>query len=412
MKKFIINAIVLLFLSFPLVFPQGEAAIPFLTQSLSPAQNAMGTAGTSLPTDDPYGFLLNPAQLGYTSQTTNLSFMFYPSEIEWLGMNQLTLNSIAVNAGYNFKDLIGLPLSLGGGYTNPEFNYGTFIRTDTNGNVLGTFESKDYYTAWSFGAGIDYFVQFSAGVTFKDVTSILSDHPTAGEQGTGTAEVSAIDYGFLLNVPVTRLINDKLAFNFIQNIPALPYFNLAFGYAVSNIGDEVYYIDPSQSDPIPRTVRTGYGIAAGLNLQFDKNLINLFDFAFTVDADDILIERDAYGSEYQSGLGDINYGKNVIQIEGDEKVITRSGLQFSMLETLVLRNGHLNGRGFDMRTTDGIEIRAKGLLKMLSQFSGDTTVDFIADHFDLRYYNTNYFSDHMFETEMTGLALVVTGFSF
>lgn len=44
-------------------FSQGEGAIPFLTFPISPSQNAMGYTGTSLPIDDPYGFLLNPAHL-------------------------------------------------------------------------------------------------------------------------------------------------------------------------------------------------------------------------------------------------------------------------------------------------------------------------------------------------------------
>jgi hypothetical protein len=372
----------------------------------------MGTSGTSLPTDDPYGFLLNPAQLGYMSQTTNFSFMFYPAEVKWLNWTGITLKSIGINAGYNFKDLTGIPVSLGVGYARPELNFGTFVRIDENGNVLSTFESKDYYTALSFGAGVDYFVQFSAGLSFKDVTSILSDEPVAGEQHSGSVEVSAFDYGFLLNVPVIRLIDENMAFNFVQNVPALPYFNLSFGYAVSNIGDEIFYIDPSQSDPIPRTVRTGYGINTGLNFKLDKTLLNLFDFSFTVDADDILIDRNSTGINYQSGMGDIDYGRHVFQIRGDENVTTRSGLQFSMLETVVLRNGHLNGRGFNMRKTNGVEVRIKGILKLLSKFTGDPAAAFISEHFDLRYYSTNYFSGHPLETKITGLALMITGFYF
>lgn len=37
---------------------------------------------------------------------------------------------------------------------------------------------------------------------------------------------------------------------------------------------------------------------------------------------------------------------------------------------------------------------------------------YIADHFDVRYYNTNYFADHVLETKITGLALVINGFEF
>jgi len=395
---------------------QGEAAIPFLLVPVSPTQTAMGNTGTSLPTDDPYGFLLNPAQLGYTSQTNNLSFIFYPSSVDWLGWDRLTVSGIALNLGYNFKNLVGIPLSVGIGFANPEINYGESIRTTPGDPTpIGTFEAKDYYYAYSLGIGIDYYVQFNAGITYKDITSILG--PTifniGEEQGSGKAEVSAIDYGLLLNVPVIRLIDDNLTLDIFDNVPSIPFLNISFGLSRTNIGDEVYYIDPAQSDPLPRSARLGYGISAGMDLQFGETDVNIFDLAFTVDAWDILIERDTSGkTEYQSGLGDIDFGKHVIQIKGDDKVVSHAGLQISLLETLVIRNGHFNGRGFHERKTNGIEIRAKGLLKLLDKFTSDPTMKFIADHFDVRYYNTNYFADDLFDTKITGIALVINGFEF
>ena len=73
-------------------YSQGEAAVPFLLLNPSPSLSAMGATGTALPTEDPFGFLWNPAQLGYTSQTNNLSFIFYPSKIDWLGLDLNNLN--------------------------------------------------------------------------------------------------------------------------------------------------------------------------------------------------------------------------------------------------------------------------------------------------------------------------------
>lgn len=414
MKK---QTLILIMILIPLnlSLPQGEAAIPFLQLPVSPAQNAMGSTGTSLPTDDTYGFLYNPAQLGYSSQSNNLSFIFYPSSIDWLGSSGLSISGIALNLGYNFKNLVGIPLSVGVGFANPEINYGEFfIRTgEGDPTPLGTFEAKDYYYAYSLGAGVDYYLQFYAGITYKSITSILSDQPVGEEQGSGKAEVSAIDYGFLLSVPIIRLIDENLSFDLTQTIPAVPYLNLSFGLAKSNIGDEVSYFDVAQADPLPRMARLGYGLSTGIKLQFEETVINVFDIAFTVDAEDILIDRDTSGSfEYQSGLGDIDFNKHVIQIKGDDKVVSRAGLQISLLETLVIRNGHFSGRGFDERKTNGIEIRAKGLLKLLDKFSDDPTIKYISDHFDLRYYNTTYFADHFLETKITGLALVINGFEF
>jgi hypothetical protein len=407
----LIFIIILVLCAFNFSLAQGEAALPFLIFPLSPAQNAMGATGTSLPTDDVYGFLFNPAQLGYTSQLNNLSFILYPGKINFTDpFSQVTLHGMGLNIGYNFKNLLNFPLSVGIGFANPEINYGEF--TTTSGNdptATGTFEPKDYYYAYSIGVGIDYYLQFYAGITYKDVTSILSDQPVGEEGGSGKAEVSAIDYGFLLNIPIIKLIDENLDFNMIKNVSTKPYLNFSLGYTISNIGDEVVYFDPAQADPLPRTARLGYGVSAGLNMQFEKFVLNAFDIAFTVDADDILIEQDSLGSHYQSGLGDIDFSKNVIQIEGDENVVSHAGLQISLLETVVLRSGHFSGKHFGEIETNGIEIRAKGLLKLLEELSDSPTIKFISDHFDLRYYNTDYVSTL---SKMNGIALVINGFEF
>lgn len=397
----IILAAILFLLATNFSFPQGEAALSFLVFPVSPAQNAMGATGTSLPTDDTYGFLFNPAQLGYTSQSNNLSFIFYPNKIEWKNLNQATLSGMGLNLGYNFKSLLNFPLSVGIGFANPEITFGEFKTTN------GTFEPKDYYYAYSLGIGIDYYVQFYAGITYKDVTSILSAQPVGENGGSGKAQVSTIDYGFLLNIPIMRLIDDNFNFEISQNVPSNLFLNFSLGYAISNIGDEIYYIDPAQADPLLRTARLGYGISTGMNMQFDKVRVNVFDVAFTVDADDILVERNS--SSYQSGVGDIDFSKNVIQIEGDENVVSHAGLQISLFETLVLRNGHFSGRAYGEIETNGIEIRAKGLLKLLEEFTDNPTTKFLSNHVDIRYYSTEYVPQM---SKFNGIALVISGFDF
>jgi hypothetical protein len=392
-------------------FAQGEAAVPFLLLNPSPSLSAMGATGTALPTEDPFGFLWNPAQLGLTSQTNNLSFIFYPSKLEWLPTFNLDLElrAIALNAGYNFKDLIGFPLSFGFGYSDVNFNYGTFVITDPGGpDPIGTFEPEDYYHAYSFGLGVDYFVQLSIGYTIKDVTSELGYLP--GEEDSGRAETTVNDFGILLNVPVLKLINDKMQVQVDENLFALPIFNFSMGYSKSNIGDRIdYNIFPGQSDPLPRMDRLGYGISTGFDLVSDNFRINAFNLSFTVEADDILVTRDSIGnSEYQSTLSDLKFWKNIVQIEGDEKIVSRTGTKLEFVESFAYYLGHFSGRGYpDPMKTSGYEIRAKGLLKLCALWAKHPVTDFLRDHFDIRYYNTNYFADAWNETKMTGLAFYV-----
>jgi hypothetical protein len=390
-------------------FAQGEAAVPFLLLNPSPSLSAMGQTGTALPTEDPFGFLWNPAQLGHTSQTNNLSFIFYPSKLEWIPIwnADLELSSIALNAGYNFKDLIGFPLSFGFGYSNVNFNYGTFERRDENGNIIGTFEPEDYYHAYSFGLGVDYLVQLSIGYTIKDVTSLLADFSPGLDSGEIKAETSVNDFGILLNVPVIKLINEDLLLPIDGSLNGKPTFNFSLGYSKSNIGDEIYYIDPAQADPLPRMDRLGYGISTGFDLILDNFRINAFSISFTVEADDILITRDFSDSEYQSTLSDLKFWKNIVEIEGDDKIVSHAGTKLDFVETVTLNFGHFSGRGFDMRETNGYEIRAKGLLKLCALWAKDPITDFLRDHIDIRYYNTDYFDYHPLQTKMTGLAFYV-----
>ena len=402
---------VLLFLNLFLVtnFAQGEAAVPFLQLNPSPSLSAMGATGAALPTEDPFGFLWNPAQLGYTSQTNNFSYIFYPSKLEWLPVFNLDLElkAIAINAGYNFKDLIGFPLSFGFGYSNFEVNFGEFVRTDENGNVLGTFEAKDYYDAYSFGLGLDVGVQLSVGYTIKDVTSILSDQPTGEEQGTGMAETTVNDFGILFIVPVLKLIDDKMQVQLDEDLFAQPKFNFSLGYSKSNIGDSISYIDPAQADPLPRVARTGYSIATGFDLVTDDFSINAFNLSFTVEAEDILVSRSSPYQTHWEYQDDLDFWKNIVQIEGDEKIVSRTGTKLEFAETFSYSFGHFSGRGYGQRKTNGYEFRLKGILKVAALWADHPVTDFLRDHFDIRYYNINYFADHDFETKMTGLAFYV-----
>lgn len=388
-------------------FAQGEAAVPFLLLQPSPSLSAMGQTGTALPTDDPFGFLWNPAQLGYTSQHNNLSYIFYPSKLKWLPKFNLDLElkSSAFNVGYNFKDLIGFPISFGFGYSKVNFSYGKFVITGPGGpDPIGTYEPRDFYHAYAVGIGLDYFIQLSVGYTFKDITSIWSEDPIGADSGAIKAETSVYDYGILLNVPVLKIIDDKMNIVVSDELTAFPTFNFSLGYSKSNIGDSIYYFEPSQSDPLPRIERIGYGISAGFDLAANDLRFNAFNLSFTVEADNMLISRRGIPSNQWEYQDDLDFWENVILIKGNDKIVSHAGTKLDFGETFSYSFGHFSGRGFDSRKTNGYELKLKGLLKAVAYWVNHPVTDFLRDHFDVRYYNTNFFADHEFETKMTGLA--------
>lgn len=390
---------------------QGEAAVPMLYLNPSPQLNGMGMVGTGLPTNDPFGFYYNPAQIGYNSQANNFSLQFYPSKVNWLGLNLVSYNNIAFNAGYNFKNLLnGLSLSAGFGYIHSKMDYADHLGPST---YPSSYVSYDEFNAYAFGVGIDYYVQFNVGLTYKKITSVLSSPSWMNTIGKSyEATPSTFDYGFLLTVPVIKIIDPNYYLFKYKALPAHPYFNFSIGYARLNQGGEAVYADQAQADPLPRTARLGYSFSAGLDLTLKNTSIKIIDYSFTVDADDILIERNSLSYSYQSGIGDIQIGRNLIELKSSDKVVVHKGHYINFYETISLMIGRFDGNGYYSRKASGWGVSAKGVLKMLKANLENNVVDYIADHFDVQYYSTKLFQDIPIETNLKGIGLNFIGFFF
>ncbi len=223
---------------------------------------------------------------------------------------------------------------------------------------MGTFEPEDYYNAYSFGLGVDYFVQLSIGYTIKNVKSDLTNE--------FSAETTVNDFGILLNAPVIKLIDEKLLLPIDGQLNGKPTFNFSLGYSKSNIGDDIVYIDPAQADPLPRIDRTGYGISTGLDLISDHFMINAFNLSFTVEADDILVTRNSTGNwEYESTLSDLQFWKNIVEIEGSKKLSHTQAQNLNLLNLFRCTLVTFQEVVIIHEKTNGFELRAKGLFKLL-----------------------------------------------
>jgi hypothetical protein len=408
----------LLFLAFQIGnenYAQGEAAIPVLELNPSPKFDAMGMVGTSIPNNDPFGFYYNPAQLGYNSQSNNISFQFFPSKVNWLGFNNVSYNNTAFNIGFNFKKwLDDLSLSVGFGYIHSKMDYGTFIMTGPDSPTpIGTFTSYDEFNVYGFGLGVEYnYIKFNIGITYKNINSVLTSQPSVDIAGKGKAKISAMDYGFLIAAPIVKLINPKYKLFSYYDMNAIPYLNVSIGYARLNQGGEVYYIDPSQADPLPRTARLGYTFSTGFNIHFNNVSIRMLGYNFSAEADDILIDRNIVSYSYQSGLGDINIQKNLIELRGDEKVTVHKGHCFSFFDTFSYMIGRFDGHGYYNQKSSGFGLRARGVLQLIKTAVDSQVYNYIADHIDIQYYSTMIFENAFGQTRLEGLGLTFSGFFF
>jgi hypothetical protein len=406
------SAIILIIVFRNNMFAQGDAAVSMLYLNPSPKLNGMGMVGTALPNDDPAGFYYNPAQLGYISQTNNVSFQIYPSNVDWLGFNFLSYENTSFNIGYNFKNLLGgLNLSAGFGYIHSKMDWGNFIFTGPDSPTpLYSADSFDQFDAYGFGVGIDYIIQFNIGLTYKNILSHLPAY-TFGGPSIFDAKVSTVDYGLLLTVPITKLIVPKLQFPLLNDLPASPYLNLSIGYSQSNVGNAVYYIDPAQADPLPRTARLGYSISTGLNVKINGSSFKVLNYDFTVDTDDDLIQSDLNGTKpsYQKFLGDISIGKNLVGLKGNENVVVHKGHNINLFEIVSFQIGRFDGRGYYNDKSSGFGIQTKGLFTLLKNVSNNNVLNFIADHLDIQYYSTTLFVDSGIDTNFKGINVIWYG---
>ncbi|MHB9014249.1 MAG: PorV/PorQ family protein [Ignavibacteriaceae bacterium] len=419
MRTFKIISLIFLLIFSASVFKAQGQLLQMLYLNPSPRLNGLGMVGTSLPNDDPFGFYYNPAQLGHFSQTNNLAYQFYPSNVNWQGVNSTAYRNSAVNIGYNFKkELNGLSLSAGFGYIHSELDYGTVNVKSLYTNAPLSIHPYDKFDAYSLGIGIDYYVKVNIGITYK---SIYSYHgPFVQPTPLPTPDISAsptdIDYGILLTIPVVKLIDNGYKFYMFQTIPATPYFNISMGFAKLNQGGSVTYSYlPSSEMLLPRSARVGYTLSTGLNIRLHNSLFKVISYDFTVDADNLLNSGPFFPDyySYKTGIGDIKIGRNLIELKGDNDVLVHKGHEFNFFETFKLMIGSRAGYSFGyFDKSSGFGMSIKGILTLLKGYKVNETFNFIADHFDIQYYSSKLSFGGGLESKFEGINFSFYGFEF
>jgi hypothetical protein len=378
-----------------------EAAVPFLTLQQSPLLQGAGQIGAAIPMKDASGFYYNPAQLGYFSRENNLSLFFMPQKTDWMPTYG-TFQSTGLAAGYNFKKSEhDIPLSIGVGYLHNKFDYSS-----------GSYESFDCF---SIGASYDYFLLFNLGFSIKTFKSVLTDGPIViGENSSFQVNSTAFDFGAMLTAPISKLLFNDYKFQIAEKSIIKPIVDFTLGYSLTNAGKKISYFDFAQSDPIPRTARLGYTFNFALELSNNwVKKLNVVDYTFTAEAENILVKQDTLGNtQYKNLFGDINIGKNLIELKGDQSVVVHRGHIFRLFDTFVIISGKMNGHGYDNRKSDGIGISSEGLFKILNASVDNTVINYLTNHFVLEYYNTNIFVDSFMETNLKGIVLNYRGIEF
>lgn len=399
-----------LFSSAHLLGQNSGSAVPFMLITPSPEVTMVGGAGVALPNYSAMNFHANPALLGWSAQSSNLA-VTVPSDMDlWGGaFGNLPLSGVAVRVGYN-ADSMGLPLSFGIGVLHQHIDLGTFMRTDDNGQVIGTFSSQEGAT--SIGAGVNYHlpsIDIALGVSVKPVYSDLQALAQSG-QSPGEAKSTAFDGGiFVRYTPLPHL-----HFGIFKPILAL---NL--GYTLANVGSKVVY--RTESDPLPRMERLGYALQAGTMIEFGGKKFSLVQVDWSVETMYSLVRRDAWGSDYASVFSNSDVVDNLILLKNSPYTEVRYGARVNLLQLVSYGVGSalyakpvpvdpvpqnlLSPTGYE---TWGYGLQLRGVLNLLSAFMPGKTLSYIAEHFDVQYHYASSKLNEMYTRDFHSFSLVIS----
>jgi len=392
-----LNLFVLLIFASNSLFSQ-TGALPFTNFQQSPLLFGAGQIGAAIPNDDVLGYYFNPAILGYSARNNHASVSFMPDKTNWtiFSSRRTTFQNFGLNVGYNLNNTnLNLPISIGLGLISSKMDYGKFpITSWESPEIIKKTNSYDRFTVLSLGLSLDYYIRLSLGISIKSFDSKLGAHFMGSSIQEFTANGTMWDYGFLMTIPISKLlIKDNFNYKIDNTLSILSITNFSIGFSNSNIGDEVYYFDKSQSDPLSRTARLGYTFDFGVKLLTKKTDLNIFHYSFTAEAEDILIEyEDNFnGYKYQSAIGDINLRDHLFFLIGDKNVVVHKGHILKFFDSLILTSGSFDGKGYKpAKTTNGLGYSSEGIFKLLNSISENEVLDYITKHFLIEYFDTNY----------------------
>lgn len=371
-------------------FAVSESAVLFLLISPSPQANAMGNTYGNLVCTDPIASLFNPAYLGFYAQKHNFGFSY--SEADWLPVivSDMNISCASFNFGYTLKNA---PVSFGLGYHHLYLDLGEQIQFGEGPDPIGTFNSYDKAEIISASLLLDYFLRIGVGANLKWIKSTLMPDPMMEDYGEDSGKATAHDIGIAVQVPCFDIISDITHKSSSITKHVMPFWQWGFSYCIVNIGDEIYYIDPDYSDPLPRNSSIGYNSQLGFKYKGEISSFNIVSAKYAYEAEGFLVERtfDDYGSintQYLSGFFDTD----------PDIRIYKSGWEFDILNMLYIRKGHYDDEnGSVVYDTSGWGINFMQPLRLFLLF-GDERIENalikkLLNNLDIEYHNCRYETD-------------------
>ncbi|HEX2955210.1 MAG TPA: PorV/PorQ family protein [Chitinispirillaceae bacterium] len=287
----------------------GESAVSTLVFPFGARSGGMGEVGTALA-DDESALYFNPAGLGVPNERWQWGAVSYYHEplLRNLGIRDLAHYSFS---GY-FQPPPDTRIGGFGAYYN-HYKMGRNLLSDALGNSIKFVNSWEGVFALGWGFNLKCLGDSSRhyGIAIKPFISALA--PGLGEHGEGTARGIAVDIGLL------RLFRN----------------GLRFGFTMMNMGQCVYYIKRSASDPIPFSINW----ALGYKKNFYKNNIRLLDVAGELRCSKELVINNFDGKPdpfYKAMFRDLFNDPLSYELQ---EIVYQAGIEIGFLETVFYRHG-------------------------------------------------------------------------
>jgi len=376
MRKLILIVLSLLIVEYS--YSQSEAGAVFLLIPPSPTLNGMGEIGVCLPSSDPISSYFNPANGLQNYEGLGLQYEY---------VNSPWLSNLADDMSYSYRYAgLSLPSTFlfdkaAISYANTYLDLGDQIRTDEYGNELESFNSymkSDMLTLsimneHLFNTGFTV----AAGVSVKNTLQYLSPPMTINDIFIdGRSRADMMDFGVLLSYEYAMSF-DRLVLNITPT----------YGQALLNVGDSISFGFPGKADPTPRTCRTGISIKLDIRT---KSGLSLMKYQGGRSASDLLVaaspDNDGTWS-YQSGFGDIDFTRHVLQSKPDDgQAQVERGEEITFLDIVSFRSGRrIDNWGRISLHESGYGIKSRGMLNTIYALTGYPLIDKLNRHISLEY---------------------------
>lgn len=293
----------------------GITAVPFLQIEPDSRAAGMGNTGVAIA-DNASAIFWNPAGLAYqTGKQISITHS------KWLPNFNTDLFYDYLVGKYYIEDLG----TFGGHITY--LNLGEQVRTDEQGNELGTFSS--YELAGGISYGLQLNKNWSTGLGFRFIYSQLVPSGTrVGGQEARAGTSIGVDVAGMYKSNYFKVADRKARFSAGANL--------------SNIGPGIQYTDNAQADPLPTLLRVGWAYTMDIDAD-GYNTITISN-----DISKLMARKDTAGNVTGPLEGIVkswdtftrHNGQKFVDVTLPEQLLIGAGFEYWYDNQFALRGGY------------------------------------------------------------------------